>query len=189
MNKEQVLHHKPVMQWFIENPDLGVWRKDRTNDKSTWRLSRAPEFSVFSSYVQNDTYSKFRMAQADGKTIQYHCKEFNTLWEDITWNTAFEAPLDHYRIKPKESTFTVGDWVRCIPDDIVFQVDGHINGGYQDTKYWCKQDFEPWKPKVGEWVIPLHTLYKDFFYVEQWGKNCTYECQPFIGNLPQNFQH
>ena len=32
MNKEQIKKHKEVIQWFINNPDKGVWYKGFTGE-------------------------------------------------------------------------------------------------------------------------------------------------------------
>ena len=98
MNKEQILKHKSVMEWFIENPDRGV--KCRLLNNRGWTTVYEPEFSVSLIYVQNDKYSELRMAKADGKTIE-------TLTREITWREYtvdyFRGEVGAYRVKPDES--------------------------------------------------------------------------------------
>ena len=61
-------------------------------------------------YVLNDSYSTYRKALAEGKTIEY--LNYKEEWENLTKNCRRleGVPLKELRIKPEEPKFKVGDW-------------------------------------------------------------------------------
>ena len=106
MTKEQIKQHKNTMIWFIDNPSKGLWFKQ---DGSDWILTKSPTFKCYEglAYVPNDEYASLRMAEAEGKTIQF--KAFEE-WEDSS-NFNWSQPLEYYRIKPDYPTLKVDDKV------------------------------------------------------------------------------
>ena len=111
MTKEQIKQHKNTMIWFIDNPSKGLWFKQ---DGSDWILTKSPTFKCYEglAYVPNDEYASLRMAEADGKTIQF--KAFGE-WKD-SFNFNWSQPLEYYRIKPDCPTLKVDDKVLVWPD-------------------------------------------------------------------------
>jgi hypothetical protein len=79
-----------------------------------------------------------------------------------------------------------GEWVRvldCTTPSYVCQYTKEL-----ETIYEGDLDcIEPWKPKEGEWVIPLYKT-KDNFCIMKWKKEyegTSYDfCEPFKGELP-----
>jgi len=99
--------------------------------------------------VQNDEYSEYRRALADGKIIQFYYEIHNVEpkiegeWRD--WNSygqCFDSTIK-YRIKPEGPEFKVGDWVREKSSGFIIQA-------YENM---ISKNFELWKPKVGEWCV------------------------------------
>ena len=110
MTKEQIKEHGDVIKWFCDHSDMGVWRKDYWTD--SWFFCRQPEFSTGYVYIQNDGYAELRKADVDGKTIQWKNTTTNE-WVDYKSSDSklYTLGLQHYRIKPEEPEFKVGDWV------------------------------------------------------------------------------
>ena len=134
------MHEKPL-----------VWREVR--DLNDWK----PLDTV---YVLNDSYSTYRKALAEGKTLQYNFgnfgtnkKDFPDSWKDLDLSIgilADRACPENYRIKPEEPKFKVGDWVRDLRDNRVFQ----INSVNFNLKLSTKNTvYVHWQPKKGELVI------------------------------------
>ena len=128
MTKEQVLKHKEAIEFFINNPDRGVWTKHQSG--SGWKLDTAPNFLPLQIYVPNDDFAEFRKALINGKSIQskidYICPSsasanLNNDWNE-NWDPAiygFHFTPEFYRIKPDEPKFRVGDWVYDYEDTLV----------------------------------------------------------------------
>lgn len=148
MTKEQVIKHKEVIAWWLENPDRGVWYYGSDGDDK-WHIRYEPHFLEEHKYVQNDEYSDLRKAQADGKTVESRF-EYGTKSKLDCWSVhldIFKGGAGCYRIKLEEPTFKVGDWIQH-PDDYVFMFQQeHI-----EDQPFCG-DFELWKPTEGEWCV------------------------------------
>ena len=141
------MHEKPL-----------VWREVR--DFNDWK----PLDTV---YVLNDSYSTYRKALAEGKTVQYNFgnhginkRDFLNRWKDLDISIgilADRASPKNYRIKPEEPKFKVGDWVVEIHSTTKAQVlelfDNQIRVKfcYPDAIITTdSSDFIPWVPKKGE---------------------------------------
>ena len=185
------MHEKPL-----------VWREVR--DFNDWK----PLDTV---YVLNDSYSTYRKALAEGKSIQMLCRydKMEPIWDDMTEvikSIGFVDVKENYRIKPEEPKFKVGDWVRNRINEIgqILQEDYKGKGLYKISNTHalkCEvgtsaKDLTIWAPKKGDWC---------WFWVD--GQDCPdlrklnktdkhtspyitipigrYKfCEPFIGNLP-----
>ena len=137
------MHEKPL-----------VWREVR--DFNDWK----PLDTV---YVLNDSYSTYRKALAEGKTIQ-HISHTTEEWVDFnkgfepTLSYTFLATPEYYRIKPEEPKFKVGDWVVEIHSTTKAQVlelfgnQIRVKFCYPDAIITTdSSDFIPWVPKKGDW--------------------------------------
>ena len=137
------MHEKPL-----------VWREVR--DFNDWK----PLDTV---YVLNDSYSTYRKALAEGKSIQMLCRydKMEPIWDDMTEvikSIGFVDVKENYRIKPEEPKFKVGDWVIEIHSTTKAQVlelfgnQIRVKFCYPDAIITTdSSDFIPWVPKPGEW--------------------------------------
>lgn len=136
------MHEKPL-----------VWREVR--DFNDWK----PLDTV---YVLNDSYSTYRKALAEGKSIQMLCRydKMEPIWDDMTEvikSIGFVDVKENYRIKPEEPKFKVGDWVVEIHSTTKAQVlelfgnQIRVKFCYPDAIITTdSSDFIPWVPKKGE---------------------------------------
>ena len=108
---------------------------------------------------------------------------------------------DNYRIKPESPKFEVGDWVRDLRDNGIFQINSenfNLNLSITNGVY------VHWQPKPGEWCwfhngISSSLVFAMFYNSNSFGywideDECdiitnsefyTYKyCEPFTGNLP-----
>jgi len=90
-----------------------IWCKGSLNE---WNLSAQPTWNIECEYVINDSYSEYRKAIEDSKTVQYLNIEMK--WVDLPVKYSFQQAFKYnkltaedYRIKPDEPEFKVGDWV------------------------------------------------------------------------------
>ena len=124
-----------------------IWREVR--DFSDWK----PLDTV---YVLNDSYSDYRKALAEGKTLQYNFgnyginkKDFPDSWKDLDLSIGILADRtcpENYRIKPEEPKFKVGDWVRDGKNIYKF-IEPSSTYSYELSLNRC----ELWQPQLGEW--------------------------------------
>ena len=104
-------------------------------------------------FVINDKYVEFRKALAEGKVVQeqdYYTKEWIDMKSDNFHDASDTQYEGVYRIKPEESKFKVGDWVRDLRDNSVFQINSvnfNLNLSITNGVYIH------WQPKPGELVI------------------------------------
>ena len=137
------MHEKPL-----------VWREVR--DFNDWK----PLDTV---YVLNDSYSTYRKALAEGKSIQMLCRydKMEPIWDDMTEvikSIGFVDVKENYKIKPEEPKFKVGDWVVEIHSTTKAQVlelfgnQIRVKFCYPDAIITTdSSDFIPWVPKKGEY--------------------------------------
>ena len=151
----------------------------KPNDKQVWFDStESPiDWTVEGLYVIDAMYLPYRIALAEGKTVQYKMgiiansnepkwfdltpKEFNSykvkdFWDKDFWDNI--KGVENYRIKPEEPKFKVGDYVRYIhtnspkPLQIV-----NINCEryyFENAKIILRLDeIEKWEPREGEVCI------------------------------------
>ena len=144
MNKKVIKKYRDVFDWWLDGGS--VWCKD--NDK--WQLADVIGWFSNVIYVQNDQYAEFRKAQADGKVIQCNIIEGQSeqehyAYKDSQWYAVenFKYASSHYRIKPDEPKFKVGDWAIGTEDHKIYQVTRRdINCAY----------LKKWEPQEGDWV-------------------------------------
>lgn len=102
MNKAIIEMHGPVIIWLCHNPGKGIWRNN--TEGGGWKIQYDPNFWLNYKYVQDDKYAALRMAQADGKVIQYNpCGGMPDAWEDMRAIDWFNRDVRYYRIKPNYS--------------------------------------------------------------------------------------
>ena len=206
MNKELIKKYKAEFAHWLNG---GKLQAKFVNDP--WE--EAPE-GIFSFTTINfilvieDEYVELRKALAEGKTIQMYCKYdgVTPIWDDMTEvikSIGFVMTKENYRIKPEEPKFKVGDWVRDLRDNSVFQINSvnfNLNLSITNGVYIH------WQPKPGEWCwfyqskreIPTlgnlkHFSDKDSFCAYSTPKasmSVKYfkHCEPFLGQLPTNLQ-
>lgn len=159
MTKEQVQKHGDIIKWFCDNPEKGVWVK--THKDGLWQLEYEPTFTV-NIYVQNDEYSEFRKAHADGKTIQFKKTHIGTheitphQWVDWnSYNFCFNKDTE-YRIKPDEPKFKVGDWVYT-EEGYLGKVTSHVSNDFYAISGMKRNAkiSRLWTPKEGDIIIGI----------------------------------
>ena len=219
MNKELIKKYKAEFDHWLNGGELLYayiddtfsWKNMNAIDKNIYPVyTRNPfQISEYHIIIINDEYVEFRKALAEGKTIQMYCKydDVPPFWDDMTEvikSIGFVMTKDNYRIKPEEPKFKVGDWVRDLRDNRVFQ----INSVNFNLKLSTKNTvYVHWQPKKGEWCwfsnkngIPT---IGQFLSIETDGNRkysatfpntphpfITYYdyCEPFLGHLPTNLQ-
>ena len=211
MRKETILNYEKEFLAWCKGESILLGAPASIHEKTlAWREVR--DFNDWEPldtvYVLNDSYSTYRKALAEGKTIQMYCKYDGVppIWDDMTEvikSIGFVMTKDNYRIKPEEPKFKVGDWVRDLRDNSVFQ----INSENFNLKLSITNGvYIHWQPKKGEWCwflnkeIPVisqfHSLeidgnrkYSATFPNTPHPMIGYYEyCEPFLGQLPTNLQ-
>ena len=216
MNKELIKKYKKEFDHWLNGGEVlffywGDWYSSTYNPKMVFNHINPDDVKC---YVINDEYATYRKALAEGKTVQYNFgnhginkKDFPNEWKDLDQSIgilADRACPENYRIKPEEPKFKVGDWVRDLRDNRVFQ----INSVNFNLKLSTKNTvYVHWQPKKGEWCwfsnkngIPT---IGQFLSIETDGNRkysatfpntphpfITYYdyCEPFLGKLPTKLQ-
>lgn len=147
MNKQQVEKHGEVMKWWVDNTDKGVW----CNTGGDWGIVNEPTFNVHYIYVQKDEYAEFRKALVEGISVEvynngYFSKRTLSMWIEVT-GIGEDIPPEHFRIKPKEPKFKVGDWV--VFKGKISQVEENSCLALGDND----SNWKLWKPKAHEWCV------------------------------------
>ena len=207
MNKELIKKYKAEFAHWLNG---GKLQAKFVNDP--WE--EAPE-GIFSFTTINfilvieDEYVELRKALAEGKTIQMYCKYdgVTPIWDDMTEvikSIGFVMTKDNYRIKPEEPKFKVGDWIRDLRDNSVFQINSENFNLKLSTTNGV---YIHWQPKLGEWcwfsVKNRIPTIGQFLTIETEGNrkySATFPnsphpfisyydcCEPFLGQLPTNLQ-
>lgn len=222
MNKELIKKYfEEFKHWINGGKVLAYYKKDNypiwlTDDECI----TYEDVDNFSHILQNsldpddvliaidDYYSEFRIAMAEGKTIQYYVDSF-VGWQDVKSLNQLCMHPNSFRIKPEEPKFKVGDWVRHI--ELVSDYGGHILKieeidernkplGFISLlgqgKTLHSNFAELWQPTEGEWCWFLNNnrepILKQFLqmcpivptnYVSKQG-TISGSVEPFIGRLP-----
>lgn len=198
MNKELIKKYKKEFDHWLNGGTLLC-----TNDLKEWSYIVNPTFQDDNLiYIINDEYVEFRKALYEGKTVQHISA---TTGEWVNFNKGFEptpsytflTTPEYYRIKPEESKFKVGDWVRDIsPENTGIH---RISTSSQLEQANLDCSYELWQPKVGDWCWYKHMLIKVIsidkrddgiiryvvsapMYAEQYSGAISLE--PFLGTLP-----
>lgn len=150
MNIELIKKYKKEFDHFINDGKLLCSLKDELKwinaTEATWSFKDEENIVI----IINDEYSHLRKALIEGKTIQIwkiikqHVSDSSKDiygWKDFKSfkpNSPFCGPSHHYRIKPEESKFKVGDFVRDIISGKVSQVNNEdiANGKYSQVTKW-----------------------------------------------------
>ena len=118
--------------------------------------------------VIDDSFSEFRKALAEGRTVQYNFgnyginrENFPNTWKDLDPSIgilADRACPENYRIKPEEPKFKVGDWLIEIHSNSYAKVLDVFTQEVRVKLYDCNSiittentDFKLWQPQLGEW--------------------------------------
>lgn len=204
MRKETITKYEKEFLAWCKNESVLLGAPASTHDKTLiWREVR--DFNDWEPldtvYVLNDSYSHYRKALAEGKTIQFKTGDCRN-WVDIN-DPKFSQPLTSYRVKPEEPKFKTGDWIR--QGDYVIKVHRMDSDYYYDKVKGCIaiDKAEKWEPKRGElcwfWtpaekLIPklgkfLQMERHNQYYASFGNGNYTCSshlfCEPFIGELPE----
>lgn len=185
------MHEKPL-----------VWREVR--DFNDWK----PLDTV---YVLNDSYSTYRKALAEGKSIQMLCRydKMEPIWDDMTEvikSIGFVDVKENYRVKPEEPKFKVGDWVihNGVPKRVTKAVDGYIDSLDNEVAVIMKEEsLELWEPEDEKYfwykndLVKFHETQINLGLLLESARGCSYYpaeknfedyCEPFIGRLPSNLK-
>ena len=198
MRKETIIKYEKEFLAWCKNKSVLLGVPASMHDKTLiWREVR--DFNDWKSldavYVLNDSYSYYRKALAEGKTIQMYCKYdgVTPIWDDMTEvikSIGFVMTKDNYRIKPEEPKFKVGDWVvhNGVIKQVTKAVDGLIDSLDNQVAVIMKDEsLELWEPKEGEWCI-MYDIDEDpdadSVTLQKWDGKRKWKPIPFIGKLP-----
>ena len=212
MNLELIKKYEKEFLHMLHGGKVLMGKRDPITNTTKWYPSVLNPFVETSNtivVVIDDIYCTYRMALAEGKTIQF----FNTkerlydsskplhTWQDIDTICTHGIPSD-YKIKPEEPEFKIGDYVRYIhtnspkPLRIV-----NINCEryyFENAEIILRTDeIEKWEPREGEicifWdAVDTGAVISKFSYMEQekYGTDLyTWNnCMPFTGILPPHMR-
>lgn len=165
--------------------------------------------------VIDDSFSEFRKALAEGRTVQYNfgnyginIKNFPNTWKDLDPSIgilADKACPENYRIKPEVPKFKAGDWVVHPEAEYPWRITQNSLDKLDNT------ELKLWKPKLGEWCWVGYKLMKFNKLIKE-DYSTTFEfifpdrdadgykikehilerhlqvVEPFIGQLPTNLK-
>ena len=210
MNKKLIKDNKEAFDYWLNGGELLI----RNNDENIWINMTEVHWDMNHetvSIIINDEYSHLRKALCDGKTIQIwevieqHVSDSSKDiygWKDFKSfkpHSPFGGEIHNYRIKPKESEFKVGDFVRNESISLVKQYslsDLEYDKTATNINNWIK-----WKPSHKELCYFTHDtntktsailrefreISKDGFYVDCFGARFIY-CEPFLNSKPSWFK-
>ena len=196
MRKETIIkYEKEFLAWCKgESVLLGV--TDPMHDRTLiWREVR--DFNDWEPldtvYILNDSYSIYRKAMLEGKTVQeqdYFSKEWRDMKTDDFHCASDMRYKGVYRIKPEVPKFKVGDWVvhNGVAKRVTKAVDGYIDSLDNEVAVIMKEEsLELWEPKEGEWCI-MYDIDEDpdadSVTLQKWDGKKKWKPLPFIGKLP-----
>ena len=148
--------------------------------------------------VLKDSYFFYRKALAEGKEVQVkECPTDGDGWytpQSLKEGTHVFDKTFTYRVKPDRPEFKAGDWVRIVgtlPKDIFKLTEKEVKNEEVLLAHFSfsKDKWIPWKPQPGEWVVMTEVngkagVYISGFEVYMWNEEDTYDCEPFLGELP-----
>lgn len=201
MNKELIKQYKAEFIHWLNGGNLLVRTMDyEVHQYVEWSKVSFDyawnEYGYAHQFIIDDSYSTYRKALAEGKTVQYNpITQYNNRWDNITSiNPNVHDTIKNYRIKPDEPKFKVGDLVELLYTNpklvgVVEKLDisqAFIKWG--NGKSWKSFDkLIFWQPKEGEWVCSIKDT--DSFEVYRYKSYPNPKpCQPFIGTLPFNLK-
>ena len=200
MNKELILKYKTEFDHWLNGGELLI----RNNDENIWINMTKVHWDMnykTVSIIIKDEFSELRKALCDGKIVQeqdYYSKKWIDMKTDEFHGASDTQYEGVYRIKPDESNFKVGDFVKT-PTSIAI-VTEH-NGKLFASNNYDLQDCTKWKPSHKELCYFTHDtntktsailrefreISKDGFYVDCFGARFIY-CEPFLNSKPTWFK-
>lgn len=212
MNLELIKKYEKEFLHMLHGGKVLMGKKDPVTNTIKWYPSVLNPFVETSEsilIVIDDVYCTYRIALAEGKTVQCNAREGEndityTAYGHLWWvdTTEFKYATRFYRIKPEEPEFKVGDFVRYIhanspkPLRII-----NINCEryyFENAEIILRIDeIEKWEPKEGEicifWdSVDTGAVISKFSHMEQekYGTDLyTWNnCMPFTGTLPPHMK-
>lgn len=149
-----------LFKWSHEEPSCWL-REDDVISNNLW----CHKESNIKYIIIKDEYVEFRIALAEGKTVEVlhytGYKEFDqNPWKLFAIGVStFDKPVENYRIKPEKPKFKVGDWVKVThyfeTNSNKYDVGSIIRYHQRVQKNYglsFNEDcIELWKPQPGEW--------------------------------------
>ena len=182
----------------------------KPNNKQVWfdSVTSPIDWTVDGLYVIDDEYCIYRLALAEGKTLEANYNKWvfpgidTKRWDTVTTEDFDRYGIDDLRIKPEEPEFKVGDFVRYIHTNSPkpLQISNiHCERYYfENAEIILRVDeIEKGKPKEGEICIFWDGDYNGaiiskFSHMEQekYGTDLyTWNnCMPFTGILPPHMR-
>lgn len=206
MNIELIKKYKAEFTYWLNGGSVLLGIRDSITSITKWYPSVTDPFEEESTsgellVIINDEYIELRKALAEGKTIQLNeAEKFSDPkrgWVDLSCTCLGDSrllfPVGYYRIKPEESKFKIGDFVRDIISGKVSQVNNEdiANGKYSQVTKW-----EP-SPRELCWFwsgnkLEEATLSKFHSYTKHGVFKTIYGsfkyCEPFLNSKPSWFK-
>lgn len=162
MRKETIIKYEKEFMAWVKGEEVLVGAPSSMEDASkgilSWRQVKdfADWNALDTKYVLNDSYSIYRKALVEGKTIE----EFiDNGWTNM-YGSRFSGDKNKYRIKPYGPKFKVGDWVlftqklNTVPMKITkVNTREIVSEGNFDFLYGIGCNLlKLWQPKAEEWA-------------------------------------
>lgn len=171
----------------------------KPNDKQVWfdSVTSPIDWTVEGLYVIDDEYCIYRIALAEGRTVEVYATYGLKVLDEQPWRrfaigcSTFDLPVECYRIKPEEPKFKAGDWVTHIEVEKPWQITDN------SLKHLDNRDLIKWEPKGGEVCIfwdtrGSHAIIDTFRYKtnNKYHTENTFwdNCMPFTGVLPPHIK-
>ena len=155
MNKELIKKYKAEFDYWLDGGEVLFfywedWYSSTYNPEMVFNHISPDDVKY---YVINDEYATYRKALAEGKIVEV-ATDYNDvdgyIWKSMEDEEFHHFSIDEIRIKPEEPKFKVGDWVRDLRDNRVFQINSvNFNLKLSTTN----GVYIHWQPKKGELVI------------------------------------
>lgn len=197
-------------RWVIDPNDgdssFTIWYE--IDSCSTWMMKDLltnPQDRL--ELIINDEYSIYRKALAEGKIVQY-LGQYSNMWHEVQ-EPDFNLHPTCYRIKPDESKFKVGDFVRYVHSTTAIALEiNNINGNryyFTNSEMSClKHELELWIPVKGEWCwfwdkcTPHRPTLRQYdIFPEGYGEENMFHdseqnpfdfCEPFLNSQPSHLK-
>lgn len=210
MNIELIKKYKTEFNHWLNCGDLLI----RNNDDRIWMNMSEVHWDMNYknvSIIINDNFSELRKALCDGKIIQLYVTSEQHIsdpsqdiykWTDfksLTPSSSFSGLLKNYRIKPEESDFKEGDFVRVSSPSGEYFIE-RISSVNNDNTVTLSEKYVAyisdcilWKPTYGElcwvrnskWSNKEESIFKAYDY-----DACRHYdlCEPFLNSKPSWFK-
>lgn len=135
MNKELIKKYKDEFDWWLDGGSLR-YKDNQGWDTDDFFLNWSCDSDDIKAIVKNDEHVEFRMAEADGKVVQF--LDFLKNWVDRDKSKPYQHSPSMYRVKPE------WHWTQeASPEKPVFCIDllsrclYAITSQYNDKKFKC----------------------------------------------------